>query len=140
MNSEMYGNQYQVPQDVLNSLENHKDETTIKNIFINGYLTYQNMKKILHDIDNGKFGNKDLSSLKSFITLNLGSDRGSIDRQKRDAKDSGMQNQYLSTHRKDNVRNLNRQSKSHHGSFYEEYNREVMESLQRINEIMKQIL
>jgi hypothetical protein len=140
MNNDLYGKKYEIPENVLNSLENHKDETTIKNIFTNGYLTYQNMKKILHDIDNNKFQDRDLSSLKSFITQNLGSDRGSINRQKRDAKDSGMQNQYLSTHRKDNVRNLNRQSKSHHGSFYEEYNREVMESLQRINEIMKQIL
>jgi hypothetical protein len=35
-----------------------------------------------------------------FITQNLGSDRGSIRRQKRDASDSGMQNQYLSAHYK----------------------------------------
>jgi hypothetical protein len=138
MNSEMYGNQYEVPHNVLTSLENFKDEKTIHNIFTNGYLTYQNMKKILHDIDNGKFGDKNLSTLKSFITQNLGSDRGSIDRQKRDASDSGMQNQYLSTHRKDNVRDLNRPSKSHH-SIYENYNKEVVDNLKRINEIMKKL-
>jgi hypothetical protein len=136
MNSEMYGNQYQVPQDVLSSLENHKDETTINNIFTKGYLTYQNMKKILHDIDNGKFGDKDLSTLKSFITQNLGSDRGSIRRQKRDASDSGMQNQYLSAHQKNDPRNI---TDKPHSKLYEN-NKEVVESLKRINEIMRQIL
>jgi hypothetical protein len=136
MNSEMYGNQYQVPQDVLSSLENYKDETTINNIFTKGYLTYQNMKKILHDINNGKFGDKDLSTLKSFITQNLRSDRGSIRRQKRDASDSGMQNQYLSSHSKSDPRNITDKT---HSKLYEN-NREVVENLKRINEIMRQIL
>jgi hypothetical protein len=136
MNSEMYGNQYQVPHNVLTSLENFKDERTIHNIFTNGYLTYQNMKKILHDIDNGKFGDKNLSTLKSFITQNLGSDRGSIHRQKRDASDSGMQNQYLSAHKKNDPRNITNKP---HSKLYENYNIEVVESLKRINEIMKKL-
>ena len=136
MNSEMYGNQYQVPQDVLSSLENHKDETTINNIFVNGYLTYQNMKKILHDIDNGKFGDKNLSTLKSFITQNLGSDRGSVHRQKRDASDSGMQNQFLSAHQKSDPRNITNKP---HSKLYENYDQEVVNSLKRINEIMKKL-
>jgi hypothetical protein len=138
MNSDMYGNTYEVPHNVLSSLENFKDERTIHNIFTNGFLTYQNMKKILHDIQNKKFGDKDLSTLHSWIKQNLDSDRGSINRQKRDASDSGMQNQYLSTHRKDNVRDLNRSSKSHH-SIYENYNKEVVDNLKRINEIMKKL-
>lgn len=136
MNNELYGKKYEIPENVLNSLENHKDETTIKNIFTNGYLTYQNMKKILHDIDNNKFQGKDLSSLKSFITQNLGSDRGSVNRQKRDASDSGMQNQYLSAHQKNDPRNI---TDKPHSKLYEN-NKEVVESLKRINEIMKQIL
>ena len=136
MNNELYGKKYEIPENVLNSLENHKDETTIKNIFTNGYLTYQNMKKILHDIDNNKFQGKDLSSLKSFITQNLGSDRGSVNRQKRDANDSGMQNQYLSAHQKNDPRNI---TDKPHSKLYEN-NKEVVESLKRINEIMRQIL
>ena len=136
MNSDLYGKKYEIPENVLNSLENHKDETTIKNIFTNGYLTYQNMKKILHDIDNNKFNGRDLSSLKSFITQNLGSDRGSVNRQKRDASDSGMQNQYLSAHKKNDPRNI---TDKPHSKLYEN-NKEVVESLKRINEIMRQIL
>jgi len=136
MNSEMYGNQYEVPHNVLTSLENFKDERTIHNIFTNGYLTYQNMKKILHDIDNGKFGDKDLSTLKSFITQNLGSDRGSTHRQKRDASDSGMQNQFLSAHSKNDPRNITDRP---HSKLYENYNKEVVDSLKRINEIMKKL-
>lgn len=136
MNNELYGKKYEIPENVLNSLENHKDETTIKNIFTNGYLTYQNMKKILHDIDNNKFNGRDLSSLKSFITQNLGSDRGSVNRQKRDASDSGMQNQYLSAHKKNDPRNI---TDKPHSKLYEN-NKEVVESLKRINEIMRQIL
>ena len=136
MNSEMYGNTYEVPHNVLSSLENFKDEKTIHNIFTNGYLTYQNMKKILHDIDNGKFGDKDLSTLKSFITQNLGSGRGSIRRQKRDASDSGMQNQYLSSHSKNDPRNI---TDKPHSKLYENYNQEVVNSLKRINEIMKKL-
>ena len=136
MNNELYGKKYEIPENVLNSLENHKDETTIKNIFTNGYLTYQNMKKILHDIDNNKFQGKDLSSLKSFITQNLGSDRGSVNRQKRDASDSGMQNQYLSAHQKSDPRNITNKP---HSKLYEN-NKKVVENLKRINEIMRQIL
>ena len=136
MNSEMYGNTYEVPHNVLSSLENFKDERTIHNIFTNGYLTYQNMKKILHDIDNGKFGDKDLSTLKSFITQNLGSGRGSIRRQKRDASDSGMQNQYLSSHSKNDPRNI---TDKPHSKLYENYNQEVVNSLKRINEIIKKL-
>jgi hypothetical protein len=136
MNSDMYGKKYEIPQNVLSSLENHKDETTINNIFAKGYLTYQNMKKILHDIDNNKFDGRDLSSLKSFITQNLGSDRGSVHRQKRDASDSGMQNQYLSAHQKmtQEILQIN-----HIQKLYEN-NKEVVENLKRINEIMRQIL
>jgi hypothetical protein len=132
----MYGNTYEVPHNVLSSLENFKDERTIHNIFTNGYLTYQNMKKILHDIDNGKFGDKDLSTLKSFITQNLGSDRGSIKRQKRDSSDSGMQNQYLSAHSKNDPRNI---TDKPHSKLYENYNKEVVDNLKRINEIMKKL-
>ena len=47
MNSDLYGKKYEVPEQVLSSLENHKDETTINNIFTKGYLTYKNKKKIL---------------------------------------------------------------------------------------------
>jgi hypothetical protein len=94
------------------------------------------MKKILHDIDNGKFGDKDLGALKSFITQNLGSDRGSIRRQKRDASDSGMQNQYLSSHSKNDPRNI---TDKPHSKLYENYNQEVVDSLKRINEIMKKL-
>jgi hypothetical protein len=94
------------------------------------------MKKILHDINNNKFEGKDLSSLKSFITQNLSSDRGSIDRQKRDASDSGMQNQYLSAHQKSDPRNITNKP---HSKLYEN-NKEVVENLKRINEIMRQIL
>ena len=94
------------------------------------------MKKILHDIDNGKFGDKNLSTLKSFITQNLSSDRGSVNRQKRDASDSGMQNQYLSAHKKSDPRNI---TDKPHSKLYENYNREVVDSLKRINEIMKKL-
>lgn len=136
MNRDIYGKKYQVPQNILNSLEDHKDETTIKNIFINGYLTYQNMKKILHDIDDNKFDGKDLSSLKSFITQNLKSDRGSVKRQKRDASDTGMQNQFLSAHEKNDPRNI---TDKPHSKLYENYNKEVVDSLKRINEIINKI-
>lgn len=136
MNSDLYGKKYEVPEQVLKSLENHKDETTINNIFKSGYLTYQNMKKILHDIKNKKFGDKDLSSLESFINQNLGADRGSVNRQKRDASDSGMQNQYLSAHKKNDPGNI---TDRQHSKIYESYNKEVVDSLKRINEIMKKL-
>lgn len=136
MNQDLYGKQYEVPSNILSSLEEHKDEETIGNIFKNGYLTYQNMKKILHDIKNKKFGDKDMSTFESWINQNLGSDRGSVKRQKRDASDSGMQNQYLSAHSKNDPRNITNKS---HSKLYENFNKEVVDSLKRINEIMKKL-
>lgn len=136
MNQDLYGKKYEVPEQVLSSLENHKDDTTINNIFKNGYLTYQNMKKILHDLKNKKFGDKDLSGLENFIKQNLTTDRDSVDRQKRDASNSGMQNQYLSAHKKNDPSNITDRP---HSKLYENYNKEVVDSLKRINEIMKKL-
>jgi len=95
-------------------------------------------KVLMKNLENiKKLADKEGIEINDLVKI-LKTDRGSIKRQKRDASDSGMQNQYLSTHRKDNVRDLNRPSKSHH-SIYEDYNKEVVDNLKRINEIMKKL-
>jgi hypothetical protein len=47
-----------------------------------------------------------------------------------------MQNQFLSAHSKNDPRNITDRP---HSKLYENYNKEVVDSLKRINEIMKKL-
>ena len=50
-----------------------------------------------------------------------------------------LPNQYIDTHTKDNITNMNRPSKSH-SSKLDRYNLSVTEDLKRINDLIKKII
>ncbi len=53
-------------------------------------------------------------------------------------KSEVLPNQFIQTHQKDDLRSMNRPSKSHSTSI-EDYDLQVTESLKRINELMKKL-
>ena len=137
MNSNLYGKTYEIPSDILSKLESFKSEKTIANLLSKGTITYQNIKKIIHDMENGELDKLGGNDFKSWLDLTLTSDKDRVHGSKEIRKNGGMENQFIKPHEKKevNVRPSQRHEKS-----INKYDSSVIESLQRINEIMKKIL
>ena len=54
MNKDLYGKYYPVPENILNHLKEYSSEKTIAKILEDKKVSYTNLKKILHDIENGE--------------------------------------------------------------------------------------
>jgi hypothetical protein len=138
MNSEMYGKEFELTSDVLNELSVSSDNETLENLKKTKKVSYSNAKKILHDINQGKFNGLSTNALMEFLKRILNTKRDSIKTSKKTRHETGMANTFLKSHQKNNVRDLNRPSKSH-TKIYEQLNEEVLVELRRINEIINQI-
>jgi len=133
----MYGNKYEIPSDVLSKLEKYSSETTIANLLKNGSITYSNMKKILHDMNNGEIDKLGGQDFKQWVETTLSNSRESLSNTQDIKKDTGMFNSHIKPHEKKN--SIVRPSQVH-GNTLSKHNVAVIESLQRINEIMKKII
>ena len=137
MNKELYGNNYQIPSDVLSKLEPFKSETTIANLLSKGKITYQNIKKIIHDMENGELDNLGGNEFKGWLSQTLNSDKDRIHNSKKIKSDTGMANQHIKSHEK---KNANVRVSQRHEKTINKYDTSVLESLQRINDILKKII
>ena len=88
-------------------------------------------------MENGEKDSLGGDHMLGWINQALGSDRGSLDRQKERRSDAGLQNVYNKPHERNNVRDLNRPSKSHHSH---NSDIKITEALKRINQIMSKII
>jgi len=156
MNSELYGKTYPVPQDVLEYLDQcskavgEVDETTEgfkrnKDLREKGEITYQQLKRMKNWFDNFNGLENDLPFIlngghyvKNWVNDTLGGMRNNVYMGKK-AKSEVLPNQFIQTHTKDNLNTMNRQSKSH-SSTTGEINKDITESLKRINELIKKII
>ena len=77
--------------------------------------------------------------MKNWVNNELRRMREGIHMTKQNKSETGMQNQFIQPHEKNNLSNMNRPSKSHK-KLSSEYDVQVTESLKRINEIMKKII
>jgi hypothetical protein len=75
--------------------------------------------------------------VKKWVDNTLGNMRDDVSMSK-DIRSVVLPNQYNDEHKKDNITNLNRPSKSH-STNTEKFNVEITESLKRINELIKKI-
>ena len=137
MNKELYGKTYEIPSDILSKLEPFKSEKTIANLLSKGKITYQNIKKIIHDMENGEHDKLGGSDFKSWLTQTLTSDKDRVHGSKEIRKNGGMENQFIKSHEK---KNINVRPSQRHEKSLNKYDTAVLESLQRINDIMKKIL
>ena len=158
MNKDLYGQNITLPEKVLNHLENSHsnakgatDSTEgyrrNKELRDNGTITYQGLKRIKNWFDKFNGNPNDLSYIlnggdymKNWVNLQLKSMRNSVYTPKKNKSDAGMENQFIASHSKDNLKNLNRPSKSHSKNDMIDYDVAVTESLKRINDLIKKLI
>jgi len=115
-NSELYGNKWTIPNNVINSLntELKRNDKKLKgykraqNIVSDRTMTYsmlKRMKNFFNDFSGNKSDREYLISggepMEKWVTSTLERSRGDITRQKRTKADAGMTNQFKKTHTKD---------------------------------------
>lgn len=156
MNKDLYGHTVPLPEDVVGYLDqcfksaNNADETTEgykrnKDLRDKKEITYQQLKRMKNWFDNFNGHENDLPFIlngghyvKGWVNKTLGSMRDGVDLSK-EIKSVVLPNQYIEPHQKNSLSNLNRPSKSHTSST-DEYNIEITENLNRINELIKKII
>jgi hypothetical protein len=156
MNKDLYGNTVQLPEDVVEYLQQcfdsaNTDDSTIEGFKRNQELrdsretTYQQLKRIKNWFDNFNGLENDLPFIlngghyvKNWVNDTLGGMRNNVYMGKK-AKSEVLPNQFIQTHTKDNLNTMNRQSKSH-SSTVGEINKDITENLKRINELIKKII
>jgi hypothetical protein len=156
MNKDLYGHKVSIPEEVIEYLSQCFESAKGANETTEGYnrnqdlrnnkeITYQQLKRIKHWFDNFKGEPNDLSYIlnggdyvKNWVNGTLDSLRDSVYSLKKNRSEV-LPNQFLKTHEKNGLTNLNRPSKGHVKSS-EYYNLQVTESLKRINELIKKII
>ena len=156
MNKDLYGNTVQLPENVVEYLQQcfdsaNTDDSTIEGFKRNQELrdsretTYQQLKRMKNWFDNFNGLENDLPFIlngghyvKNWVNDTLGGMRNNVYMGKK-AKSEVLPNQFIQTHTKDNLNTMNRQSKSH-SSTTGDINKDITESLKRINELIKKII
>jgi hypothetical protein len=156
MNKDLYGNTVQLPEDVVEYLQQcfdsaNTDDSTIEGFKRNQELrdsretTYQQLKRMKNWFDNFNGLENDLPFIlngghyvKNWVNNTLGGMRNNVYMGKK-SKSEVLPNQFIQTHTKDNLNTMNRQSKSH-SSTTGNINKDITESLKRINELIKKII
>lgn len=138
MNKDLYGKYFELGENQTKHLMNYRGNEIIDNILSSGKVSYSKLKKIKHEMENGRKEELGGDSFYNWVNDTLSSNRNAIDLSKKIKKDSGVNNAFLSPHTKNNkLNNLNRPSKSHHSNNDEI---KINESLKRINELIKKII
>ena len=156
MNKDLYGNNVNLPEDVLkylgdcfnsalgadDSTEGFRRNQELRNT---GTVSYQQLKRMKNWFDKFNGHQNDLPFIlnggdyvKNWVNNTLTSMRDNVHRSK-EIKSVALDNQFIAPHEKNNVINQNRPSKNHHSNL-DDYNLEITESLKRINEIIKKII
>ena len=156
MNKDLYGNTVQLPEDVVEYLQQcfdsaNTDDSTIEGFKRNQELrdsretTYQQLKRMKNWFDNFNGLENDLPFIlngghyvKNWVNDTLGGMRNNVYMGKK-VKSEVLPNQFIQTHTKDNLNTMNRQSKNH-SSTTGDINKDITENLKRINELIKKII
>ncbi len=156
MNKDLYGKQFELPEEVVVYLQQCNDAAVgsddktegyrrNKELRDSGYVTYQQLKRIKNFFDNFDGDENELSFIlngghyiKNWVNQTLKSLRDNIELGK-EVKSLVLPNQYIQSHEKGDIKNINRPSKQH-SSTIEKYDLAVTESLKRINDLIKKII
>ncbi len=141
MNNQLYGKKYEIPETILNHLNNHSGEETIDNLLKspeNG-ISYSLLKKIKHRMENGEKPQLGGDTFLNWINNTLTSDRSGVEISKQ-AKSDVLPNSYNKSPNDgiDSLKNMNRPSKSHRKHMTDE--QRITENLKRINELISKII
>lgn len=150
MNKDLYGKYYELDENILNSLENYKDEETISNLIDKKQVSYSGLKKIKNRMENGEMENLGGQDFKNWIEQKLGEDRRAIHTSKEVKRKSGAANAFLKPHSKrDLIRPTERHRKAserhdtwsdNNSNFNLKLEHRVIEELQIINDLIKKLI
>ena len=106
-NSALIGKTYQLNSNVMdflkNKLNNSEGSKRVKGIINDkGIMTYEQLKRFKHDIENTY--TEDWSLVLNFINNILTSDRNSVELEKKHTSNIGMNNRYRGNHNKDSIK------------------------------------
>jgi hypothetical protein len=153
MNKDLYGKLTPIPEDVLNYLSKCFDSAKDAPETTEGYkrnqelrdkkeISYQQLKRIKNWFDNyngvrnyAPFVLNGGDYMKNWVNQTLGSMRDENHLGKK-IKSEVLPNQFIDTHQKDGLKDMNRPSKSH-SSYNDDI--KITECLKQINEIMTKL-
>lgn len=148
MNKDLYGRTLNLPEEVVNHLSKCFNNAKGADDSTEGYrrnkelrekksITYQGLKRIKNWFDKSNKDKNDMSyilnggdKMKEWVDRELRAMRTGNYMTKRNKADTGMQNQFIAPHEKDNPNNMSTM----------DYDVQVTESLKRINELIKKII
>jgi hypothetical protein len=156
VNKDLYGKKFELPEEVVVYLKQCNDAAVggddktegyrrNKELRDSGYVTYQQLKRIKNFFDNFNGDDNELPFIlngghyvKNWVSQKLKSLRDNVELGK-EIKSIVLPNQYIQSHEKGDVKNMNRPSKQH-SNLIAKYDLEVTESLKRINDLIKKII
>lgn len=156
MNKDLYGNKVELPEDVVNYLQqcfdsaNGADENTEgykrnKDLRDSREVSYQQLKRMKNWFDSFNGDENELPYIlngghyvKGWVNNTLQSMRDNVHSTKQN-KSEVLPNQFIKPHEKNDMSNVNRPSQSHKSST-EKYDTAIMENLKRINELIQKII
>lgn len=150
MNKDLYGKYYELDENILNSLQNYKDEETISNLLNKKQISYSGLKRIKNRMENGEIDNLGGQDFKTWIDQKLGSDRRDLHTSKEIKRKSGTANAFIKPHSKrDFIRPTERHRKAserhdtwsdNSSNFNLKLEHRVIEELQIINKLIKKLI
>jgi hypothetical protein len=147
VNSDLYGKKYEIPENILNGLSKYSGNQTIDNVLSNKNISYSNIKKIIHDMNNGELDNLGGTTFKNWLDRTLESDREGIKTSKHAKKSGGVENSFISPHEKNKqIRPSQRHKKSterHDTSVDNNFiklDESVIFELKKINNLIKKLI
>jgi len=147
VNKELYGNTYDIPEDILNHLSKYSGNQTVSNLTNSKKISYSNMKKILHDMNKGELNELGGDVFKNWISRSLESNREGLKTSKNAKRKGGIENAFISPHTKDKqIRSTQRHRKAserHDTSVDNSFiklDESVIVELKKINDLIKKLL
>jgi len=101
-NSKLLGQKFHLPHGILDFLKKKTGEGAkrVSGLLADGFCTYEQMKRIKHDIEN-KHYTGDWRIMLGWIDRTLAREREKIKRSKTIKSDMGHENSFIKTHEKD---------------------------------------
>ena len=156
MNKELYGKEIKIPVEIKNHLKNssmsigetsENEEGAKRNEELQNKnsMTYQQLKRMKNWFDEFSGHEDEVPHIlngghyvKNWVNNTLQGKRDDIETSNQ-TKSIVLPNQEIDVHTKNDVRTMNRPSKSHSSSV-NQYNTDITENLKRINELIQKIL
>lgn len=156
MNKDLYGKKFELPENVVLYLKQCYDAAEGSDDSTEGYrrnidlrnkkqVTYQQLKRMKNFFDKFDGDEDELPFIlngghyvKEWVNQKLKSLRDDVELGK-EIKSIVLPNQYIDTHEKGDLRNINRPRKQHSDTLGK-YDLAVTESLKRINDLIKKII